>query len=158
MSIAPMTPRRNRKIAVLALLLTSAALWASMPATTDAGEGLPAPSLDTFTSYGCAIQPPGVLVCPSGTANPLANAPRTDVQSIGRSCLLLRSGQVLCYGDNARGQRGTGNQNFYQTPTMVPGIPPAVDIAGAFCRLPVLWDHLVARIMGPPSAHLDRLV
>ncbi|MEO6601092.1 MAG: hypothetical protein ABIQ16_14525 [Polyangiaceae bacterium] len=61
-------------------------------------------------------------------------------------CGLVAEGQVACWGENSAGQLGVNSTEQYPTaqPTVVPGLPPAVQVAaGTFASCAVLHDGTV---------------
>ena len=61
-------------------------------------------------------------------------------------CALAADGQVICWGENSAGQLGVNSTEQYPTaqPTVVPGLPPAVQVAaGTFASCAVLRDGSV---------------
>jgi len=61
--------------------------------------------------------------------NPCVGDEKTLALGGEHSCLLCGSGEVYCWGDNARGQLGTGNTTPKWTPKRVVSLPAATSIA-----------------------------
>lgn len=80
------------------------------------------------------------------TSSPALVVSLTDAVEIvvgaTHACARRRSGEVLCWGSNALGALGDGSPTSFarETPGVVPGLPPAVELAAGV-------DHVCARTL-----------
>jgi Regulator of chromosome condensation (RCC1) repeat len=101
----------------------------------------------------CAVLDDGTARCwtmadlAKPSAEPVAGLHDVVQLATGRdhSCALLKSGKIVCWGDNCTGQIGDGTRKDRGAPTPVAGIPRAVAVAvsaGKTCA--ILPNHAVA--------------
>lgn len=86
---------------------------------------------------GCAIADGGDLVC-WDTAGPYIRWPtrlwgpvRAAALGSHHGCALLDDGRVACFGDNCRGQLGTGDRRSSQEAVIVPGLADIVEVTAS---------------------------
>ena len=82
---------------------------------------------------GCTTAPPtsdrDLAEIPIAEEEPLPEGFLSLGVGFSHGCALHSSGQILCWGNNGRGQLGTGDQVDQLTPTLVLGIDDAIAIA-----------------------------